>query len=91
MGPCYTPSLRDRAQVLKQLRECRTFSFGDVMNRGAEELEAAIAKIESDAKVIAALREALDEAIRYLRAGDDTQMHAAERILDAIEQTAGKE
>lgn len=39
MVACHTPSLRNRAEILRQLRECRTYAFADVMNAAAREME----------------------------------------------------
>lgn len=57
MVAVYTPSLRDRNEVLKQLRECRTYAFDRVMDRGAQELAAAMA--END-QLRAALKEIVE-------------------------------
>ncbi len=51
MGPCYAPSLSNRQDVLRELRECRTFAYDHVMERGAQELE----KLEASLQEIANL------------------------------------
>lgn len=46
MVAVHTPSLRNRAEILRQLRECRTFAFGDVMDAAADEMEAMQREID---------------------------------------------
>lgn len=46
MVACHTPSLANRAEILRQLRECRTFAFGDVMNAAACEMERMQTEID---------------------------------------------